>query len=100
VELDLASQSGLGEPTEWSGEDWGPLWGEGVPGALSATEVEARIHALMLRFHGHEPTSAEDARVAYWRWLFETTSFVSDAPETPWVALCVAMITHPDFYSY
>jgi len=100
VELDLTGLSEGGEPVSWSDEDWGPLWGEGQLGALDSADLDERLRALSLRFHGLRLPAGDHPRLAYWRWLYETVSFVSDEPHMPWVALCVAMLNHPDFYSY
>jgi len=100
VELDLTGLSEGGEPLSWSDEDWGALWGEGQLGALDSADLDERLRALSLRFHGLRLPAGDHPRLAYWRWLYETVSFVSDEPHMPWVALCVAMLNHPDFYSY
>ena len=62
--------------------------------------IEAQIRALVLRFHSHHLPEGDSARLAYWRWLFETASLVDGQPLSGWRALCVALINHPDFYSY
>lgn len=61
--------------------------------------VERQIAALLLRFHGQ--TITPDApEFAPWRWLFESTTQLTGDPAVAWRALCVALITHPDFYTY
>jgi hypothetical protein len=79
---------------------WGPLWGELNLEEHSDAEREAQLRHLTLRFHGHTLPEGDSPQLAYWQWLFESTRLVSDQPELPWVALCVGMINHPDFYSY
>ena len=61
--------------------------------------VEANLVALLLRYHGrrHEPGSDE---LNAWRWLFESATHVSGDPVAAWRAVCVGLITHPDFYTY
>ena len=61
--------------------------------------VDANLAHLLLSFHGVE-AQAGDTRVNNWRWLLENTEVTSDAPLTPWVNVCAALITHPDFYSF
>jgi len=93
VRLDLAGGAEAGE--------WGPLWG-----ALSLREppseeaLSAQLRALALRFHGQALPDGDSAALAYWRWLYETARLVGGGPEVAWRALCVGLITHPDFYSY
>ncbi len=67
--------------------------------ATAPAAVDANLRYLVLRYHGH--SLAEDAGVlTHWRWLFETVSHGSGEPADGWQAVCVALITHPDFYSY
>jgi hypothetical protein len=61
--------------------------------------VDENLRALLLRFHGQDidPT---DARMSPWRWLFTSTVHVTNDPVLGWRAVCVGLLTHPDFYSY
>ncbi len=61
--------------------------------------VEANIRHLLLRFHSRvvEPGADE---LDPWMWLHESAGFVSANPRLAWNAVCVGLITHPDFYSY
>jgi len=61
--------------------------------------VDANLVALLLRYHGrtHEAGSEQ---LNTWRWLFESTTHVSNDPIAGWRAVCVGLITHPDFYTY
>ena len=61
--------------------------------------VEANIRHLLLRFHSRAVEPGSDALDA-WMWLHESASFVSPNPRLGWNAVCVGLITHPDFYSY
>lgn len=61
--------------------------------------VDANLRRLLLRFHGraYEPHASQ---LNQWSWLFETVSYSSKDPALAWRAVCVALISHPDFYSY
>lgn len=71
--------------------------------ATNPDGVTDNLRYLLLRFHGHR-VNADTPVLEQWRWLFQTVSTFSagDAlgPATGWRAVCVALITHPDFYSY
>lgn len=67
----------------------------------SPEAVDTNLRYLLLRFHGHSlPEEAGDGVLTHWRWLFQTVSHGSGEPADAWRAVCVALITHPDFYSY
>ena len=78
---------------------WGPLNPEGNDQATPEL-INQQIRTLVLRFHSHTLPEGESPRLAYWRWLFETASLVDHNPISGWRALCIGLITHPDFYSY
>lgn len=61
--------------------------------------VDANLRRLLLRFHGraYEPHASQ---LNQWSWLFETVSHSTKDPALGWRAVCVALISHPDFYSY
>lgn len=61
------------------------------------------IKALMLRFHGRylgEQDSEQDPRFKSWSWLLESSLHTGSSPAHAWRAVCVGMMTHPDFYMY
>ena len=61
--------------------------------------VDANLRYLLLRYHGrklHEDAPA----LTPWRWLFESVSHVSGDPAIGWRSVCIALVSHPDFYSY
>lgn len=65
--------------------------GPGLDGALSR---------LLLRFHGRRTDTAQTrGALDGWRFLFQSTERGADAP-TAWSAVCIALIQHPDFYTY
>tara|TARA_Y100001968_G_scaffold331477_1_gene386295 strand:+ start:2341 stop:2832 length:492 start_codon:yes stop_codon:yes gene_type:complete len=65
-----------------------------------AGAVQANLRYLLLRYHS-ELIPEGDPRVNPWSWLFESALHVNggDVPAA-WRTVCVALITHPDFYSY
>ena len=65
----------------------------------AAAAIEAQISSLLLRFHGRT-LSADKPGFSEWRWLFESSTQLTGTPSIAWQAMCVALITHPDFYTY
>ncbi len=62
--------------------------------------IAVNLRYLLLRYHGQD-LSEGDPRVTPWTWLFESSFHVSGGDTmAAWQAVCVALITHPDFYSY
>lgn len=61
--------------------------------------IEAQISSLLLRFHGQTLRPA-DPGFGEWRWLFQSSTQLTGSSTTAWQAMCVALITHPDFYTY
>ncbi|MEZ4467375.1 MAG: hypothetical protein R3F43_23750 [bacterium] len=51
----------------------------------------------MRRFHGH---TLDAGSLATWRWLRASVEFVTQDAVASWQSVCVALYTHPDFYSY
>jgi hypothetical protein len=60
---------------------------------------EQTLVRLLLRFHGRW-VEAGAAELESWQWLVQSATHVTGSPEEAWRAVCVALITHPDFYSY
>lgn len=61
--------------------------------------INADLQAAILRFHGR--SLASDApELESWRWLFRSAEHVSGDPVEAWRAVCIGLITHPDFYTY
>jgi hypothetical protein len=67
--------------------------------ASAPVRVDANLRALLLRFHGHAVGPGGPA-LERWRWLFETSTRVGGSPREGWRAVCIALLEHPDFYSY
>jgi hypothetical protein len=59
--------------------------------------VEMNLRMLVLRYHGYL-ANENDPALETWRWLFESVSHVSQSPAEGWRAVCISLITHPDFY--
>jgi len=70
----------------------------------SATDISTALSGLLLRFHGRQ-LAIDDPQLDVWRDLFARLAEAAAAAETPvprraWEGVCVALITHPDFYTY
>lgn len=61
--------------------------------------IDANLRALLARFHGKVIGEDDDVALANWRWLLRSSRHVSE-PSQAWLAVCVAMFSHPDFYTY
>ena len=61
--------------------------------------VNENLKMLLRRFHGRN-VAVDSDQLNPWAWLFETSTFMADDPIKGWEAVCVALMTHPDFYSY
>jgi len=61
--------------------------------------VDANMRRLLLRFHG-TPVSTSGTELEPWTQLFQSGVEITGDPLLSWRAVCVALITHPDFYSY
>lgn len=64
---------------------------------LQPQVVEANLSAALLRFHGR---SAAPGDPALQPWIqLHADAAARSTPERAWTAVCVALFTHPDFYS-
>lgn len=61
--------------------------------------IDANLQELLLRFHGKR-LEADAPELVQWRWLATSVANVTQSPTQAWRAVCVALITHPQFYSY
>ncbi|MEZ4469955.1 MAG: hypothetical protein R3F60_03935 [bacterium] len=59
--------------------------------------IDANLTRLVRRFHGH---TLDAGSLATWRWLRASVEFVTQDAVASWQSVCVALYTHPDFYSY
>ncbi len=60
--------------------------------------VDANLQRLRLRSHGRE-MAAGSPELVRWRWLFDTAT-ERQGPIAGWQTVCVALVTHADFYTY
>lgn len=61
--------------------------------------VDANLRAMLMRFHGRVVADDDGAALANWRWLLKSSRHVAE-PAQAWNAMCIALFTHPDFYSF
>ena len=62
--------------------------------------VRKNLARLLLRFHGRV-AAPDSGEIDEWAWLFRSVSHVTASnTQRSWNAVCVALITHPDFYTY
>jgi hypothetical protein len=62
--------------------------------------IDKNLSLLLLRYHGVKVTGPADPAIQRWRWLFQTIVKGTQQPVEGWRAVCIALIQHPDFYSY
>ena len=61
--------------------------------------IDTNLAQLMLRFHGLSvPTDAPV--LSKYRWLFQSVSHSTGEPLQGWRVVCIALMSHPRFYSY
>ena len=70
-----------------------------APDDVSESAVRENLAYLLLLFHGHRYEENSD-EVADWYTLFTKIQQVTADTQTSWKGVCVALIRHPDFYSY
>ena len=68
-------------------------------GETQATAVKDNLSFLLLHFHGHRYPE-DHPQLELWNSLFEGIQESTEDTKTTWKAICVALIRHPDFYSY
>ncbi len=61
--------------------------------------VDANLVQLMLRFHGLSVPS-EAPVLAKYRWLFQSVTHTTKNAADGWRIVCIALMSHPRFYSY
>jgi hypothetical protein len=74
------------------------LMQSGLDDPPDSARARADLRAAILRFHGRSLPDG-DARLEPWSHLLEQAN-ASFGAELAWRTVCVALITHPDFYSY
>ena len=65
----------------------------------NAAAVVENLRVLLLRWHGRS-YAADATQLVPWQWLFDSTVHITGDPIAGWNAVCVGLMTHPDFYSY
>ena len=69
------------------------------PEVKVGADIDKNLSYLLLRYHG--VTIAPDSpTLERWRWLFKSVIHLTDDTTQAWRAVCVALIAHPDFFSY
>jgi hypothetical protein len=67
--------------------------------AADGAAIDENLRYLLLRFHGRRiEEGAPD--LAVWHDLFGDARAATEDPEEAWRTVCVALIDHPDFYTY
>ncbi len=61
--------------------------------------VDQNLQYLLLRYHGVD-LAADAPEMERWRWLFSSVIHLTQDPTQAWRAVCVALISHPEFFSY
>jgi len=61
--------------------------------------IRENLSHLLLRFHGKR-LDVEAPVLNQWSWLFESAYHVSQDSVVAWNTVCIALFSHPDFYSY
>jgi hypothetical protein len=62
-------------------------------------DMQRTLQDALLRFHG-TAVADDSQQLAEWAFLMRSLTEVASEPQTGWESLCVALITHPDFYLY
>jgi hypothetical protein len=65
----------------------------------ASDETVPQIVSLVLRFH-HRNLAEDHPDIKQWIWLYETALRISESDTEAWRTVCVALIRHPDFYTY
>lgn len=66
--------------------------------AAAPDAIEGALSDAVHRLHGRRALPG-DPTLEPWRFLFESVEAI-DGTESAWRAVCVGLLTHPDFYTY
>ncbi len=61
--------------------------------------VQDHLITLVRRFH-NRVLDDQSNDLAQWRWFVDSLNHVAENDQQVWHAVCVALFTHPDFYTY
>ncbi len=64
-----------------------------------AEAIDEHLQYLIGRFHSRM-LSLDSRDLAQWRWLYDSSWFVTRDANSAWNSVCVALFIHPDFYTY
>jgi len=67
--------------------------------ASNPRAIEANLVHALLRFHGRSPATI-GGEIEQWKWLYQSAEHIAQDPVEAWRTVCVALLTHPDFYTY
>jgi hypothetical protein len=79
--------------------------------ATNPEAIETNLIYLLKRYHGlssrslsnsgtDDAPNALGAELQQWLWLYQAAEHVSENPSDAWRTVCIALMTHPDFYLY
>ena len=63
-------------------------------------DIDENLRHMNLRITGHYVEEGDDEALRRARWLFRSVTFATNDPAKGWRAVCVALMTSPEFYLY
>ena len=70
-----------------------------LPAHDDAESIDTHLIEILSRFHSRA-LNHDSRDLAQWRWLYDSSWFVTRDSVQAWNAICVALFVHPDFYTY
>ena len=67
--------------------------------ASSPEAYADNVRLMIQRFHGRT-LDVGDPGLANWHWFVRSAVHVTQDPKQAWLGLCVALFSHPDFYTF
>ena len=67
--------------------------------ASSPDAYADNVRLMVQRFHGRT-LDVDDPGLANWHWFVRSAVHVTQDPKQAWLGLCVALFSHPDFYTF
>jgi hypothetical protein len=61
--------------------------------------IDENLSYLLLRYHGRRVAVGSEEMLP-WRGLYRDARAATDDPNIAWRTVCVALVDHPDFYTY